>query len=158
MKYPEDPSLPGAPALARLVWCFELVIMLALAALLMVVTAVCTLELGILLVHDLTDGPLLPLDVEETFELFGFILLVVVGLELLSTLKSYLLSRVFYAEVVVEVALIAVAQKVIVMDPSKTDGLSLLGLAGLFGSLVGAYWVVRTARIRRDAATAPDPS
>jgi uncharacterized membrane protein (DUF373 family) len=140
--------LPGAEMLGPVVHRFEQVVMLVLVLFLMVITSVCTVELGILLGQDLTEGTLLPLDVEDTFELFGFLLLIVVGLELLSTLKSYLLSRVFYTEVVIEVALIAVAQKIIVMDLSRADGFTLLGLAGLFGALVGAFWVVRTARTR----------
>src|SRR5262245_39027510 len=111
--------------LARWVKRFEQIVVLGLVALLMLVTAVCAAELGVLLVSDLFDGGLLPLDVDETFQVFGYFLLVVIGLELLSTLKSYLLSRVFYAEVVVEVALIAVAQKVIVLNTSKSDGLVL---------------------------------
>lgn len=143
-----DRPLPGVTMLGPVVQRFEQIVMLVLVLFLMVITSVCTVELGILLVNDLMDGQLLPLDVEDTFEIFGFLLLVVVGLELLSTLKSYLLSRVFYTEVVIEVALIAVAQKIIVMDLSRTEGLTLLGLAGLFGALVGAYWVVRMARVR----------
>lgn len=139
-------EFPGAALLAKIVKTFERIVMLALGVLLMVVSTVCTVELGVLLWHDLRDGPLLPLDAEETFEIFGFILLVVVGLELLATLKSYLVSRVFYLEIVVEVAIIAVAQKIIILNPSKADGLSLLGLAGLFAALVGAFWVIRVAR------------
>jgi uncharacterized membrane protein (DUF373 family) len=137
---------PGADLVARVLRHFEHAVVLILMALLMVVTTVCTLELGWLLVIDLGTGALLPLDVEETFEIFGFFLLVLIGLELLSTLKSYLFERVIHVEIVLEVALIAIAQKVIILDMGKTDGLSLVGLAGLVGALSAAFWGVRKAR------------
>jgi uncharacterized membrane protein (DUF373 family) len=85
-------------------------------------------------------------------ELFGFFLLVLVGLELLTTLKSYLYDRVIHVEVVLEVSLIAVAQKVIILD-TRTGGATLFGLAGLVMTLALAFWVVRIARRRAQAAT-----
>lgn len=141
-----DTRPPGADLVASVIRKFEHVVVLILMGLLMVVTTVCTLELGWLLLLDLGTGALLPLDVEETFEIFGFFLLVLIGMELLSTLKSYLLERVIHVEIVLEVALIAVAQKVIILDMAKVDGLSLVGLAGLVGALSAAFWGVRKAR------------
>jgi uncharacterized membrane protein (DUF373 family) len=113
--------------------------------LLMVVVAISTVELGWLLVRDITTVGTLLVDVEEMLELFGFFLLVLVGLELLTTLKSYLYDRVIHVEVVLEVSLIAVAQKVIILD-TRTGGLTLFGLAGLVIALAVAFWVVRIAR------------
>lgn len=80
--------------------------------------------------------------------LFGFFLLVLVGLELLTTMKSYLADRVIHVEVVLEVSLIAVAQKIIILD-TKSEGTNLLGLAGLVMALALAFWIVRVARSRR---------
>lgn len=45
-----------------------------------------------------------------------------------------------------EVALIAVARKVIVLDLSKHDGLSVLGLAALILALAVAFFRQRRAR------------
>jgi uncharacterized membrane protein (DUF373 family) len=50
--------------------------------------------------------------------------------------------------VVLEVSLIAVAQKIIILD-TKTEGTNLLGLAGLVMALALAFWIVRVARRRR---------
>jgi uncharacterized membrane protein (DUF373 family) len=131
---------------------FEDIAVLLLMGLLMVVVAISTVELGWLLFKDLTTPGTLLVDVEEMLELFGFFLLVLVGLELLTTLKSYLYDRVIHVEVVLEVSLIAVAQKVIILD-TRTGGATLFGLAGLVMTLALAFWVVRIARRRAQAAT-----
>jgi uncharacterized membrane protein (DUF373 family) len=138
--------------MARVVGHFEDVAVLLLMCLLMVVVAISTVELGWLLLKDITTpGTTMLVDVEEMLELFGFFLLVLVGLELLTTLKSYLYDRVIHVEVVLEVSLIAVAQKVIILD-TRAGGLTLFGLAGLVISLALAFWVVRIARRRSQPA------
>ncbi|HVJ90666.1 MAG TPA: phosphate-starvation-inducible PsiE family protein, partial [Labilithrix sp.] len=58
----------------------------------------------------------------------------------------YLYERVIHVEVVLEVALIAVAQKVIVLDASRAGGTMLLGVAGVILALSVAFWAVRSAR------------
>jgi uncharacterized membrane protein (DUF373 family) len=143
------PGSPGDNRLAKLIGRFELVVVLALLGLLMVVVATSTVELGWLLVRDLmTSERRLLLDVEEMFELFGFFLLVLIGLELVTTLKAYLSRGVIHVEVVLEVALIAIAQKIIILDSPRAGALSMLGLAGLVLTLAAAYWLVRAARQR----------
>jgi uncharacterized membrane protein (DUF373 family) len=141
-----------AGAMARLVGRFEDIAVLLLMSLLMVVVAISTVELGWLLLRDITTPGTMLVDVEEMLELFGFFLLVLVGLELLTTLKSYLYDRVIHVEVVLEVSLIAVAQKVIILD-TRTGGLTLFGLAGLVMALALAFWVVRIARRRMQSDT-----
>ena len=117
--------------------------------LLVVVITVTTLELVWLLFKDITTPAAgLLLNAEEMFELFGFFLLVLIAMELLATLRSYLYERVVHVEVVLEVALIAVAQKVIILNTSRTGGPTLLGLAGLLLALAAAIWAVRTVRRR----------
>jgi uncharacterized membrane protein (DUF373 family) len=147
MKETND-AAPAAPA--GMVWVvrrFEGLAVLLLMILLMVVVAISTLELGWLLVRDVTSRGTMLVDLEELLELFGFFLLVLVGLELLTTLKSYMYDRVIHVEVVLEVSLIAVAQKIIILD-TRTGGLTLVGLAALVIALALAFWVVRIARQR----------
>jgi uncharacterized membrane protein (DUF373 family) len=152
MKETKDGNPVGM--MGQLVGRFEDIAVFLLMGLLMVVVAIATVELGWLLFKDLTTVGTLLVDVEEMLELFGFFLLVLVGLELLTTLKSYLYDRVIHVEVVLEVSLIAVAQKVIILD-TRTGGPTLFGLAGLVMALALAFWVVRIARRRPPAPTAP---
>lgn len=149
---------PPAPSTesswTKLVRRFERLIVMILMVLLMVVISISTVELGWLLVTDLLSTQVLILDVEEMFELFGFFLLVLIGVELLSTLKVYVYEGLVQVEVVLEVALIAVAQKIVIMDTSQAGGFGLLGLAGLVLALAAAFWWVRSSR-RSGFARAP---
>jgi uncharacterized membrane protein (DUF373 family) len=114
--------------------------------LLMVVTTVAPFELGWMLVGDFRTTRVLELDKEELLQLFGFFLLVLVGVELLTALKVYVRSGMIHVEVVLEVSLIAIAQKVIVLDASKAGGMALLGEAAMIFALACAYWSVRGRR------------
>jgi uncharacterized membrane protein (DUF373 family) len=131
--------------MARVIRRFEDFAVLFLMVLLMVVVAISTVELGWLLIRDVKTPGTLLVDVEEMLELFGFFLLVLVGLELLTTMKSYLYDRVIHSEVVLEVSLIAVAQKIIILD-TRSGGATLGGMAGLVIALAIAFWLVRVAR------------
>jgi uncharacterized membrane protein (DUF373 family) len=135
--------------IARVVGTFERGVVLALMGLLFVVITLSALNLGWLVAHDLVKKRLLLLDLEDMLELFGSFLLVLIGMELLTSMKSYLFERVIHLEVVLEVALVAVAQKVIILDASRTEGAKLIGLAGLIVALAAALWSVRARRRRR---------
>lgn len=138
---------PGEERVTRILKSFEHTVVLLLMVFLMVVVALTTLELGWLVVRDIgsVNGRLL-LDVDEMFELFGFFLLVLIGMELLVTLKAFLYEKVIHVEVVLEVSLIAAAQKIIVMNTSQLGAVSLLSMAVLVLALAVAFWVVRAAR------------
>jgi uncharacterized membrane protein (DUF373 family) len=127
----------------RFVKSFELVIVKILMVLLMIVVAVTAIELAWLLVKDLTSIREVALDVEEMLDLFGYFLMVFIGVELLTTLKTYVDRGMVHGEVVLEVALIALAQKVIVLDFTRAGPLSVLGMAALVLALAAAFWWVR---------------
>ena len=76
-------------------------------------------------------------------------MLVLIGIELLHTVKIYLQERNLHVEVVVLVAMIAVARKVIILDYKETSAPVLFGLAGLFLSLAAGYYLVRLADRKR---------
>jgi uncharacterized membrane protein (DUF373 family) len=129
-----------------LVGSFERAVVFALIVLLMIVVGAATAELGVELAKDLTSRETSLLDVEEMFSLFGYFLLVLIGLELLKTLKTYVHEGVVQVEVVLEVALIAVAQKLIILNLSKVAPPFVYGLAALILTLSLAFWLVRHGR------------
>jgi uncharacterized membrane protein (DUF373 family) len=142
-----DGRPPSEARVNRILKSFEHTVVLLLMVFLMVVVALTTLELGWLVVRDVSSvNGLLLLDVDEMFELFGFFLLVLIGMELLVTLKAFLYDKVIHVEVVLEVSLIAAAQKIIIMNTSQIGAANLLSLAVLVLALAAAFWVVRTAR------------
>ncbi|MBX3190652.1 MAG: phosphate-starvation-inducible PsiE family protein [Labilithrix sp.] len=141
----EAPSASKPDLTSRIIRRFEHAIVLVLMGLLVVVITLTTVELVWLLVRDVASSNAM-LDIEQMFELFGFFLLVLIGMELLATLKAYVYERVIHVEVVLEVALIALAQKIIVLDMSRSGAPTLLGLASVVLALATAFWLVRAAR------------
>ncbi len=79
-------------------------------------------------------------------ELFGQLLLVLIGIELLHSMKTYAVSRVIHLEAVLIVALIAVARKIIILDPKELPEGILLGIAAIVLALTLGYYLVRRSR------------
>jgi uncharacterized membrane protein (DUF373 family) len=54
-----------------------------------------------------------------------------------------LLTNVIHVEIVLEVALIAIARKVIILDIDKYESLTLVGIAALIAAVAFAYMVIK---------------
>jgi uncharacterized membrane protein (DUF373 family) len=119
---------------------------LALAGMLAVVVFLSTLHLGVLIAEEVWQPPRFLIRVQGLLEIFGYFLLVLIGVELLETLKAYLKKDVIHIRVVLEVALIAMARKVIIEEPNTVPGLTLLGIAALILALGIAFHVERQAK------------
>jgi uncharacterized membrane protein (DUF373 family) len=119
---------------------------LALAAMLCIVVILSTLHLGVLIADEIWQPPRFLIRVQGLLEIFGYFLLVLIGVELIETLKAYLKKDVIHIRVVLEVALIAMARKVIVEEPNTVPGLTLFGIAALILALGVAFHVERQAR------------
>ncbi len=76
---------------------------------------------------------------------FGGILMVLLGLELIETVKSFSTHHRIRLEVVFIVAMIAVGRHIILIDYEAASGTYLLGLGGLALSLGVGYWLVAKA-------------
>ena len=74
---------------------------------------------------------------------FGGVLLVLLGLELLETLRTYFVERRVRLEVVMTVALIAIGRHVIQLDYHEAAGLEMFGIASLILALSGGYFLIR---------------
>jgi len=120
-----------------------------------IVLSLSLLELGWLILKDIFSPPLFLLDISELLDLFGVFLLVVIAIELLETLKTYLAEKTLHVEVVVEVALIAIARKLIVLDLKDYEPLQSVGIALIIAGLALAYFVMK--QHRRRAAETPNP-
>ncbi len=142
----EAPHGAGEGRLVRLLRAFERAVIVALVVMMALVVGLATVELGVVLVKDLVRPPALLLEVPQLLELFGLFLLVLIGVELLESTKAYLRAGVVHVEIVVEVALIAVARKVIVLDLETYDGGTVLALAALLLALAAALHLARRRR------------
>ena len=124
---------------------FERFIVLALLLMMMLTLLASTVELAIILVKQLLAPPMLLLDVKEMLAVFAFFLMVLIGLELVETTKMYLNEDVFHVEVVVLVAIIAVARKIIIIDYDSVSYEMLLSIAALMIALSAAYFLLKRA-------------
>ena len=125
---------------------FERAITHTLLVLMAGVVLLATIELAWILVKDVLTPPYFLLEVHELLELFGLFLLVLIGIELLHSVKTYIVRREFHLETVLTVAMIAVARKIIVLEPKELQEGTLLGMAALVIALSLGYYVMRRSR------------
>jgi uncharacterized membrane protein (DUF373 family) len=85
------------------------------------------------------------IDLDNLMNIFGVFLLVVIGIELLDTIKVYFRDHVIHVEVVLLVAVIAIARKIIVMDLEKHAGIEAVGIAALMLAVAGGYLMIKKA-------------
>lgn len=114
-----------------------LILMLALVILLSVV------ELGWVLINDIITPPVFILEIGELLELFGLFLLVLIGIELLETMKKYYTEGRVGLDVIITVSLIAIGRKIITMDPKAYEALTLVGMAAIILALFAGYWILK---------------
>ena len=88
---------------------------------------------------------------------FAGVLLLMLGLELLETLKNYFIDSQIRTEVILVVALIAVARHVMVIDIAHTSGEVLIGAAVLTLALAMSYRLVRVRRAKAGEEPARAP-
>lgn len=76
-------------------------------------------------------------------ELIGLFLMILIGVELLEAIKGFLKTEVLHVELVVLVAIIAIARKVIVWGVAKSTALEMFSLAAMLAALALTYWVIK---------------
>jgi len=118
----------------------------ALSAMLVVVMLLSTVHLGVLIGEQILKPPRWLIPVQGLLEIFGYFLLVLIGVELLETLKAYLRKDVIHVRVVLEVALMAMARKVIIQEPNAVSGATSFGIAALILALAIAFYFERLAK------------
>ncbi|BAU89074.1 hypothetical protein MPPM_0469 [Methylorubrum populi] len=124
---------------------FEEVVALVLTALiaLVVVAAMINLchRIGALLIFGLLD----PAEHSVFQAVFGMIFTVLIALEFNHTILGVLQRRdsIVQVRTVVLIALLALARKFIVLDATKVEPLTILGLAAAVLALGAVYWLVR---------------
>ena len=127
----------------KLVEKVERAVVLSLLILMLTVLCLATADLVRIVLEDIVSPPLLLLEIDELLEIFGMFLLVLVGVELLETVKMYVSQRTVHVEVVFTVALIAIARKVVILDLDQTSSLTLIGIGTIIAALSVGYFLLR---------------
>lgn len=129
----------------KVIRLFEKCIVVALLGLMMFAVFISTIELAIILIQELRKPPFLLLDMKELLEVFGFFMLVLIGLELLETITAYLEEEALHVEVVFLVAMVAVARKIVILEYKEASPTLLLGIAAIILALSTGYFCVKRA-------------
>ena len=124
----------------------ERVIAIALLALMTVVVVSGVLEVAWVVFNDLFEPPGLFLGVEDLFGILGVVLMVVMGLELMTSIQMYLKDNAIHAEVMFLVALTAVARKIVILDAKAIDPMTVFAIAALVFALSAGYYLLKRNR------------
>ena len=117
-----------------------------LAGMLVVVMVLSTIHMGVLIWQEILKPPRFLIPVQGLLGIFGYFLLVLIGVELIETLKAYVREDAIHVRVVLEVALIAMARKVIIEEPNEVPSLTLFGISSLILALGIAFYFERQVK------------
>jgi uncharacterized membrane protein (DUF373 family) len=129
---------------------FEKSVYAILMVMLMVVLVAAIVELAVKLFLSLTDkvSPWL-IDPTEMILVLGGFLLVLIGVELLDTIKAYFIENTIHVEIIILLAIIAMARKVILLNPVPGDsyafGFELMGIGVIVVGLGAGYYLIKKA-------------
>ena len=118
-------------------------IAIALLVLMGIVVIAAIAELAHEIVIGLIQPPGFFLGVTELLETFGLFLMVLIGLELMTSIHMYLSDHTIHAEMMFLVAMTAVTRKIVILETANTEPLLVFGLGFLILALSGGYFLIR---------------
>lgn len=125
----------------------EKIIAIVLLLLMGVVVASGTVEVTYEIVTSLIEPPGFFLGVSELFDVFGLFLMILIGLELMTSIHMYLDDHRIHAEMMFLVALTAVTRKIVIMDSSVMDPMLIFSIGFLVIALAAGYYLLRKNRL-----------
>src|SRR5262245_14264658 len=145
----------GASRAEKFIRWFEIFIVAAMQVLLIMLIAVATITLYGLFFQGVRNNIGEIGSAEDLHGVlqrgFGGVLIVLLGLELMETLKSYFSEHHIRVEVILVVAIIAVGRHIIQLDFEHTSASLLLGLSALLLVLAPGYFLVlRSHSLRKE--------
>lgn len=129
----------------KLIKKFEKITITSLLVMMGIVVLISTVELAVILVQQVMQPPRFFLDINNLLTIFGFFLVILIGIELVETLKVYIVEEMVRVEIVFLVAIIAVTRKVIIVNIKTMEPLTLIGIAALILALSGGYYLLKKA-------------
>ncbi len=102
-----------------------------------------TLNLIYLEMAKIIDHPYLLVDVSTLFEVFNLMLIIAIGYELIRSLILIISSDTVPTVPIIQIAIIAVSNKIITLDIKQTNVNTLAGLALLIAALGLAHFLLK---------------
>ncbi len=112
-----------------------------LSVLMVLVIALGVVDVVYELYYALSNSPILHLNVNEMFKIFGTFMVVLIAIEIFINIRLYLGSSTLPIKLVIGTALMAIARKVIVLDLEKIESAFVFGIATVVLALGIAYWL-----------------
>lgn len=94
------------------------------------------------------EEPIFIIDSSGLMGLFSLFLVLLIGLELLETVKAYLKEDIVHVEFIILVAIIAIARKAIIWDFEEYTTEELISLAIMTVALGVTYFLVKRADLK----------
>jgi uncharacterized membrane protein (DUF373 family) len=126
----------------------EKYIAVVLLGLMAIVVAAATLEVAYLVATNIFDPPGYFIGVEDLFKIFSLFLMVLIGLELLSSIRFYLKDNSIHAELMLLIAMTAVTRKVVILDAKEIDPMAMFGVGFMIIALAVGYYLVRRGSVQ----------
>ena len=104
-----------------------------------------TLEIGWIVFKDLLTPPLFLIGVEQILDVFGLFFLVIIGIELLETVKMIITESSMNVDVIILVGVTAIVRKVMIIDIKNTAPMFLMGMGVLILALAATYYLITSS-------------
>ena len=125
----------------------EKTIAVALLGLMAIIVVSATVEVAYVVATNIYRPPGFFIGVEDLFQVFGLFLMVLIGLELMTSIRDYLKDSRIHAELMLLVAMAAVTRKVVILDASAIDPMMMFGIGFIIIALAVGYFLVRRSSV-----------
>ena len=129
-------------------------ISIALLGLMAIVVVSATLGVAYEIVINMFEPPGFFIGVQDLFGLFGLFMMVLIGLELMTSIQMYLDHNSIHAELMLLVAITAITRKIVILDAKNIDPMIMFGIGAIIIALaLGYYLVRRSSAEKREMST-----
>jgi uncharacterized membrane protein (DUF373 family) len=122
---------------------YQKIVYLILVVLFAIIVAFAIGQLVVTLFDSLILNTPLLLENRELLSIFGYFLLVLIGVELLATMAAYLNENVIHVEIVIIIAIIAIVRGVILVEPGTANAMNMVGTAAIIFALCSGYYFLK---------------
>ena len=107
-----------------------------------------TFEVAYVVATNIFEPPGFFIGVQDLFDIFGLFLMILIGLELMTSIRSYLTVEdgSIHAEWMLLIAMTAITRKVVILDAAVVDPLLLFSIGFVIIALSVGYYLVRRNR------------
>ena len=127
---------------------FETALLVGILLALSVTLLLAFVDIAYVIYVKIMAPPVFIVDANGLMELFSLVLILLIGLELVETIKTYLKENAVHVELVLLVAIIAIARKVVVWDFNQHTYTQLYSLAAMVVALGVSYFLVKRSALK----------